>query len=104
MIRGENRNFFNIYRLIVFIYGIVYIIPNRRADNLRERNEIENIDWMGGSRDPKSPEISIHFSLFGYLRDGSIEWRDGDLYVVSIRRAENLREIILWLSERGSGE
>ena len=33
---------------------------------------------MRGPRDPKSPDVSSHFSLFGCLRGGSRQARDGD--------------------------
>ena len=37
-----------------------------------EINEADRPGWMRERRDPKSLEISNHFSLFGSLRDGSI--------------------------------
>ena len=47
--------------------------PIRHVDNPREINEAERLDQIRRPRDQKSPEISNHFSLFGYLRNGSAE-------------------------------
>ena len=62
----------NIYRLAVSIYGDICAFPSRRVDSLRKINEAERPGWMRGPRDPKSPEISIDFCLFGYPRGGSV--------------------------------
>ena len=63
---------FLIYRLAVSVHGDICAPPSRHADSPRKINEAERPDWMRGPRDPKSPEISINFSLFGYLRGGSV--------------------------------
>ena len=53
---------------ILSVYGDLCAPPNRRAaDNPREINEEERPGRMRGPRDQKSPKISNHFFLFGYL-------------------------------------
>ena len=44
--------------------------PEPPANSPRKINEAERPNWMQGSRDPKSSDISISFSLFEYLRGG----------------------------------
>ena len=55
---GEPKSF-RIYRLAVSVHG----------DLCAPRG------WMRGPRDPKSPDVSSHFSLFGCLRGGSRQAR-----------------------------
>ena len=43
--------------------------PEPPANSPRKINEGERSGWTQGPRDLKSPEISINFSLFGYLRE-----------------------------------
>ena len=50
---GEPKSF-RIYR-IISVYGDLCIPPNRRADKIREINEMENSAWMREPCDPKSP-------------------------------------------------
>ena len=64
---------FRISRLAVSVHGDLYVPPIRRADSPREINEAERPGRMRGLRSQRSPEILIHFSLFGCLRSGSVE-------------------------------
>ena len=50
--------------------------PENRADNSIEINETEISDGMRGLRDQNSPEISNHFSIWGCVRAGSVEYVD----------------------------
>ena len=70
-IDGEPKSF-RIYRLALSVHGDCCAPSSRRADSPREIKEAEGPGWMQGPRDPKSPEISNHFYLFGCLCGGSV--------------------------------
>ena len=72
------------------------VLSFRCANNMREINEIEGLDWMRGPRDQrsciqKSPKILNYFSRFGCLRDWNMKIRGEDLkffriYIIIIYR------------------